>query len=260
VKYVTNEIYFDLVEQIDAIIGANQQLIAATIYGDINCNCKLSGMPDLTLSFTKPQLLDDCSLHKCVRINRFQREKVISFVPPDGNFKLLSFKINSANNSNINIPLYVKPTVSYRNGSGRIYIQVGSKQLANEKPCTNVIIHIPLPRTLKTHSLQANVGTVKYDSDQSKAIWEIGKLPKELTPTLEGSVSLNSSSAENDSKQSNPPIDEYPTITAEFQVKMYAASGLKVDGLAIRGVGYKPFKGVRSITQAGKFQIRTIDS
>jgi AP-3 complex subunit mu len=40
------------------------------------------------------------------------------------------------------------------------------------------------------------------------------------------------------------------------QVKMLCLSGLKVDGLAIRGVKYKPFKGVRSVTQAGKFQVR----
>jgi AP-3 complex subunit mu len=44
--------------------------------------------------------------------------------------------------------------------------------------------------------------------------------------------------------------------SVRLQVKMLALSGLKVDGLAIRGVKYKPFKGVRSVTQAGKFQVR----
>jgi len=92
VKYVTNEIYFDLVEQLDVIIGANQNIISASVYGEIRCNARLSGMPDLTLSFSRPSLLDDCSLHRCVRINRYQRERVISFVPPDGNFKLLTYK------------------------------------------------------------------------------------------------------------------------------------------------------------------------
>jgi AP-3 complex subunit mu len=92
VKYVTNEIYFDLVESIDAIIGPNGQVIHANIFGDINSNCRLSGMPDLTLSFTKPTLLDDVSLHRCVRINRYTRERVISFVPPDGQFKLMSYR------------------------------------------------------------------------------------------------------------------------------------------------------------------------
>jgi hypothetical protein len=76
--------------------------------------------------------------------------------------------------------------------------------------------------------------------------WEIGRLPKEITPQLEGGLTFN--------EEKTP--DEIPTLRAEFQVKMMAASGLKVDGLAIRGVNYKPFKGVRSITQAGIFQIR----
>jgi len=53
---------------------------------------------------------------------------------------------------------------------------------------------------------------------------------------------------------------EIPVLTAQFQVKTLAVSGLKVEGLAIRNVPYsKPFKGVRSVTQAGKFQIRCID-
>jgi len=51
--------------------------------------------------------------------------------------------------------------------------------------------------------------------------------------------------------------DESPTVRVEFGCKMFSASGLKVDGLAIRGVNYKPFKGVRCLTKHGHFQIRT---
>ena len=77
--------------------------------------------------------------------------------------------------------------------------------------------------------------------------WEIGKLPDKVTPVLEGTFALPA-----DFKS-----DEKPTVRAEFKCKMFCASGLKVDGLAIRGVKYKPFKGVRSVTQAGRFQLRT---
>jgi AP-3 complex subunit mu len=41
------------------------------------------------------------------------------------------------------------------------------------------------------------------------------------------------------------------------QVSMFAASGLKVDGLALHNEKYSHWKGVRSITRAGKFQVRT---
>ena len=54
-----------------------------------------------------------------------------------------------------------------------------------------------------------------------------------------------------------PPPDANPTVRVDFHVKMFAASGLKVDSLALHNESYKPFKGVKSFTRAGKFQIRT---
>jgi AP-3 complex subunit mu len=38
---------------------------------------------------------------------------------------------------------------------------------------------------------------------------------------------------------------------------MYAISGLKIDTLKVFNESYKPYKGVRSLTRAGKYQIRT---
>jgi AP-3 complex subunit mu len=199
-------------------------------------------MPDLTLSFTKPNLLSDVSLHRCVRINRYQREKIISFVPPDGVFKLLSYRING----NTNMPIYVKPTITYgTNGTGRVECQVGSKNV-RDLPILDVVIIIPLTKHLISSTLTANCGSVRQDPKSKVVRWEIGKMPIDKTPQLDGGLVL-------------PPdfkSDERPTVRAEFQVKMYCASGLKVDGLAIRGVKYKPFKGVRSLTQAGRFQLR----
>jgi len=253
VKYVTNEIYFDVIESIDAILGPNQNILHANIFGEIACNCRLSGMPDLTLSFTRPSLLDDVSLHRCVRINRYTRERVISFVPPDGKFKLLSYRTAG----NIQMPIYVKPMVTYSAGSGRIHIMVGSKltpmggsSSSNEKPITNVVIHLPLPAVTRATSLNVNVGTIRIDSRTQQVRWEIGRLPKDKTATMEGSITL----------PSDYVPDEMPSVRAEFVVKMLASSGLKVDGLSIRGVSYKPFKGVRSSTQAGKFVVRCIDT
>lgn len=47
------------------------------------------------------------------------------------------------------------------------------------------------------------------------------------------------------------------SIGLEFQINMYAVSGLKVDSLRLFHEGYKPYKGVRSMTKAGKIHIRT---
>jgi len=91
------------------------------------------------------------------------------------------------------------------------------------------------------------VGIIKQDQITKVCKWVIGKMPNDRTPELEGSLTL----------PADYVPDERPVLTAEFSVKMFSASGLKVDGLAIRNVKYKPFKGVRILTKAGRFEVRT---
>jgi AP-3 complex subunit mu len=42
----------------------------------------------------------------------------------------------------------------------------------------------------------------------------------------------------------------------KFTINQLAVSGLKVNKLDMYGEKYKPFKGVKYITKAGKFQLR----
>jgi hypothetical protein len=37
------------------------------VYGEALCNCMLSRMPRLTLTFTTPHIIEDAALHVCVR-------------------------------------------------------------------------------------------------------------------------------------------------------------------------------------------------
>jgi len=244
VKYVTNEIYFDIVESVDAIFGDNQMLISSNVYGEVRCNSSLSDMPDLQLTFNKPSYLDDVSLHRCVRISRFQREKVVSFVPPDGKFSLMSFRIRNVNN----IPIYVKPTISFKPGGGKVHILCGTKgQMKDGQQVNDVVVIIPFPKATISSTLTANVGVIRQDQITKVCRWIIGRMPSDKTPELEGSITL--------------PVDhladERPTVTAEFSSKGFSAAGIKVDSLVIKNVKYKPFKGVRGMTKAGRLQIRT---
>ncbi len=61
VKYTNNEIYLDVVEEIDCSIDTNGLMVSCDVSGEILVNCKLSGMPDLTLSFTNPSIIDEVS-------------------------------------------------------------------------------------------------------------------------------------------------------------------------------------------------------
>ncbi|XP_031789461.1 AP-3 complex subunit mu-1 isoform X4 [Nasonia vitripennis] len=175
VKYTNNEAYFDIIEEVDAIIDRTGATVFAEIQGYIDCCIKLSGMPDLTLSFVNSRLFDDVSFHPCVRFKRWESEKILSFIPPDGNFRLLSYHVGS--HSIVAVPLYVKHNINLKEaGGGRLDITVGPKQTIGR------IVH--------------------------------------------------------------------------FTINQLALSGLKVNRLDMYGEKYKPFKGVKYVTKAGKFQMR----
>lgn len=92
VKYTTNEIYFDIIEEIDSIVDRNGHVLRCVAHGNVQVNCKLSGMPDLTLIFYNPRILDDVAFHPCIRYSRWDQSRIISFVPPDGEFKLMEYR------------------------------------------------------------------------------------------------------------------------------------------------------------------------
>lgn len=40
--------------------------------------------------------LEDVKFHQCVRLSRFENDRTISFVPPDGEFELMSYRLTTA--------------------------------------------------------------------------------------------------------------------------------------------------------------------
>lgn len=260
VKYTNNEAYFDTIEEIDAIIDRSGSTIFAEIQGYIDCLVKLSGMPDLTLTFINPRLLDDVSFHPCVRFKRWESERILSFVPPDGNFRLISYHIGAQNM--VAIPLYLRHNISFREGSsGRLDITVGPKQTMG-KPVENVMIEIPFQKSVLNCTLTPSQGKYSFDPVTKIMTWDVGKIDPAKLPNIKGSINLQSGI---------PPPDSNPTISVQFTISQMAVSGLKVNRLDMYGeespyqkgmVGslmqkYKPFKGVKYLTKAGKFQFRT---
>lgn len=246
VKYTNNEAYFDVIEEIDAIIDKSGSTVCAEIQGYIDCLVKLSGMPDLTLSFVNPRLLDDVSFHPCVRFKRWESERILSFVPPDGNFRLISYHIGSQNM--VAIPVYLRHTISFKDGSsGRLDITVGPKQTMG-KTVENVLVEIPFPKTVLNVTLTTNQGKYSFDPVTKLMTWDVGKIDPTKLPNIRGSINLQSNSS---------PPESNPAITVQFTISQMAVSGIKVNRLDMYGEKYKPFKGVKYITKAGKFQVRT---
>ncbi len=169
VVHVNNEIYFDIVEEIDCIVESNGNVVSNDVRGTIACSSQMSGTPDLTLIFANPSIIEDCSFHPCVRYARFEREQVVSFVPPDGAFQLMSVSPGACRrwteraragrrpdrlasilpfplapppthslpapqyrvvDRNPQAPIYCRSDLKYREGGGRLSFVIGSKPMA----------------------------------------------------------------------------------------------------------------------------------
>jgi len=66
--------------------------VSSEINGKIECECFLSGMPELVMTFKDPTLIDDVSFHPCVKYARYEQDQSLYFVPPDGKFDLIRYR------------------------------------------------------------------------------------------------------------------------------------------------------------------------
>ncbi|RUS17273.1 Mu homology domain-containing protein [Endogone sp. FLAS-F59071] len=229
VKYTTNEIYFDVVEEIDAIVDSNGAVVSCEANGQVNVNCKLTGMPDLQLSFVNPRILDDASFHPCVSIQKFETDKVLSFVPPDGHFKLMSYRVNLPNPSAL--PILVKQQMHATKNGGKFDLTLQARSTEG-KSIENVLLVLPMAKSVTSVNATCNVGGYMFDPVSKTIRWEVSKIiPKERTPMLSGTFS---------SSEENPETGH--TVSLDFQINMYTVSGLKVDTLRVFHEGYKPYK------------------
>jgi AP-3 complex subunit mu len=247
VKYANNEAYFDIIEEVDAIIDRSGSVINSEIQGCVDCCIKLSGNPDLLLSYVNPRLFDDVSFHPCVRFKKWEQEKVISFIPPDGNFRLMSYLIGSANIQQM--PIAVRHSITFRdNTGGKIDIQLSPKSTGN-KALEGVVVECKMPKTVLNVNVNCSQGKQTFDSVTKMMVWEVGRIePGKAHPFIRGNVVL----------QTGAPIpDHNPVIHLKFMINQFCASGVKVNRLDMYAEKYKPFKGVKYVTRSGNFQIRT---
>ncbi|KAK7796305.1 hypothetical protein U0070_009130 [Myodes glareolus] len=108
IKYRKNEVFLDVIEAVNLLVSANGNVLRSEIVGSIKMRVFLSGMPELRLGLNDKVLFDntgrgksksveleDVKFHQCVRLSRFENDRTISFIPPDGEFELMSYRLNT---------------------------------------------------------------------------------------------------------------------------------------------------------------------
>lgn len=132
------------------------------------------------------------------------------------------------------------------NGGGAAGLAAG--MLSGSKPLPSfedVVVTIPFSRTVKTTNLNVSSGTLRYDEATKMVRWEIGKMGRDKNPQLTGTVVFNASK-----------VEECHVVLIDWKVPMASVSGLAVASLQLTNEKYRPYKGVRTITRSGRFQVR----
>ena len=241
-KYSNNEVYVDLVEEMDAIINRDGGLVKCEIYGEVQVNSRISGFPDLTLSFTNPSILNDVRFHPCVRFRPWESHQILSFVPPDGQFKLMSYRVRKLKST----PIYVKPQLTSDGGICRVSVLAGIRNDPG-KTIDSVTVQFQLPPFILSADLTSNHGTVNILAKQT-CIWSIGRIPKDKTPSLSGTLVIETGLER---------LHVFPTFQVGFRIMGVALSGLQIDKLDLKTVPYRFYKGFRALTRAGEFEVRS---
>ncbi|CBI39623.3 hypothetical protein VitviT2T_020810 [Vitis vinifera] len=241
-KHANNEVYVDLLEEMDAVINRDGILVKCEIYGEVEVNSHLSGLPDLTLSFANPSILNDVRFHPCVRFRPWESNNILSFVPPDGQFKLMSYRVKKLRST----PIYVKPQLTSDAGTCRLSVLVGIRSDPG-KTIDSVTVQFQLPPCILSANLSSNHGTVSILANKTCS-WSIGRIPKDKAPSLSGTLTLETGMER---------LHVFPTFQVGFRIMGVALSGLQIDTLDIKNLPSRPYKGFRALTQAGQYEVRS---
>merc|ERR1711865_836124 len=173
IKYRKNELFIDVVEHCNLMMSSQGTVLRNDVSGVILVKCYLSGTPECKFGLNDKLLLDneakvkktnmrrpgsgieidDCSFHQCVKLGKFDMDRTISFVPPDGEFQLMQYRITE----NVNLPFRVLPVVKEL-GRTRLEINVKIKSMFTFKLFAASGLHV---RFLKVFE-KSNYQTIKW--------------------------------------------------------------------------------------------------
>lgn len=261
ITYKKNEAFLDVVESINMLINANGQVLNSEILGEVKIKSHLSGMPDLRLGINDKGIfssgddespgnargieMEDIKFHQCVRLSKFENERIITFIPPDGEFTLMSYRLSSAQ-------FLMKPLILVNckikvHKHSRIEILCSAKaQIKKKSTANNVEIVIPLPEDADTPKFTPEYGSVKWVPEKSCLIWKLKTFPGGKQFHMRGELGLPAVVDSEDIISKKP-------IKVNFSIPYFTTSGIQVRYLRINEpkLQYQSYPWVRYVTQSG---------
>uniref|UniRef100_A0A3B4ZPK3 AP-2 complex subunit mu-A n=1 Tax=Stegastes partitus TaxID=144197 RepID=A0A3B4ZPK3_9TELE len=195
IKYRRNELFLDVLESVNLLMSPQGQVLSAHVSGRVVMKSYLSGMPeckfgmndkividkqgkggasdDAGKSGKQSIAIDDCTFHQCVRLSKFDSERSISFIPPDGEYELMRYRTTK----DIILPFRVIPLVRE---VGRTKLEVKVVIKSNFKPsllAQKIEVRIPTPLNTSGVQVICMKGKAKYKASENAIVWKSQHVP-----------------------------------------------------------------------------------
>jgi len=285
IKYRRNELFLDVLEYVNLLMSPQGQVLSAHVAGKVVMKSYLSGMPECKFGIndkitmenkgkgtssmaggvsledptvrgpgnpagtTKSSIaIDDCQFHQCVKLSKFESEHSISFIPPDGEFELMRYRITK----DISFPFRIIPLVRE---VGRTKMEVKVVLKSDFKPSLigqKIEVKIPTPLNTSGCQLICMKGKAKYKASENAIVWKIKRMAGLKETQLSAEIELLLTDTKK--KWNRPPI------SMNFEVP-FAPSGLKVRYLKVfepklNYSDHDVIKWVRYIGRSGLYETR----
>ncbi|KAK6249570.1 hypothetical protein SCA6_003575 [Theobroma cacao] len=261
IRYKKNEVFLDVVESVNILVNSNGQIIRSDVVGALKMRTYLSGMPECKLGLNDRVLLeaqgratkgkaidlDDIKFHQCVRLARFENDRTISFIPPDGSFDLMTYRLSTQ----VKPLIWVEAQVE-KHSRSRIEIMVKARsQFKERSTATNVEIELPVPADATNLNTRTSMGSARYAPENDALVWKIKSFPGNKEYMLRAEFRLPSITAEEAAPERKAPV------RVKFEIPYFTVSGIQVRYLKIiEKSGYQALPWVRYITMAGEYELR----
>ena len=262
IKYNVNEAWLDVVEKVDELISSDGNVLSSQINGSVIMKSFLSGMPTVTVGLNDKIVLqnlgkdttnsiemDDLKFHQCVNKKKYDNERIIEFIPPDGEFELMSYRLDMS----------IKPLISVKVeilniSETRIeYVAKAKTNFKNRSVANNVSIYIPVPLDIQNATFKTNSGSVVYLSDREDLLWFIKRFEGQCELDMNCSFQVPTVRIDDTTKHLKRPIQ------VSFEIPYFTVSGFQVRYMKIvEKSGYEAVPWVRYFTRNGEYSIRII--
>jgi len=276
IRHKQNTLWIDVVETVNVLVGSDGKVLTTNVSGQVLCKCFLSGMPECKLGMNDaltsdrvptqagaqgPRsrtgreaqnskdkvVINDFTFHQCVKLGRFDKDRTVNFIPPDGSFELLKYR----KTSHIYLPFKVTPLITEVD-STRMDVKVTLKAHYDKEVFgTNIELKIPLPANVVDCKIIVLHGKAKFKPAEGGIIWRVKRMRGQNDTQLSAQVTLDTPTSGKSKPWSKPPL------SLKFEVPI-TSSGLNVKYVRVfeKKLNYTPKRWVRYICQSGLYEVR----